>query len=291
MSWHQATDAPPSIRITTLAPSLQPNQRKVAEVMLVDAPSIVELTAQGLADRVGVGRATVIRTAQSLGYDGFPQLRVALAQELALAQGASRSTVEGALSSSLLGHLQAGISDFQASLSTVASALTEDDLTRCIEGLDSARRVLVASHGLSAPLGLDFSQRLNSMGRSAEVHSDSMSEQIVARQLGEGSVCFAISGSGASKATLATIEAARAGGATIMAMTCFAHSAIDVAADVSLIVPPMTASFQDELTRTSRAALMLVSEQLIELLITHRGQAAAQARATSMSMIGTSLEE
>ena len=41
MSWHQATDAPPSIRITTLAPSLQPNQRKVAEVMLVDAPSIV----------------------------------------------------------------------------------------------------------------------------------------------------------------------------------------------------------------------------------------------------------
>lgn len=291
MSWHQTTDAPPSIRITTLAPSLQPNQRKVAEVMLVDAPSIVELTAQGLADRVGVGRATVIRTAQSLGYDGFPQLRVALAQELALTQGASTSIVEGALASSLLGGMQAGIAKFQASLSTLASALTEKDLQHCIDSLDAAPRVLVASHGLSAPLGWDFSQRLNAMGRFSEVHSDSMSEQIVARQLGPGSVCFAISGSGASKATLATIDAARAGGATIISMTCFAHSAIDTAADISLIVPPMTASFQDELTRTSRAALMLVSEQLIELLINHRGHEATQARATSMSMIGTSLEE
>ena len=83
MSWQGAPDAPPTARIQSLAPSLQPGERRVVEAIVADRNATVEHTAQELADAVGVGRTTVIRAAQSLGFEGYPQLRVALAQELA----------------------------------------------------------------------------------------------------------------------------------------------------------------------------------------------------------------
>ena len=85
MTWNGPADAPPSVRIAALAPSLQPSERRVADLIAADLAAAVERTAQQLADEVGVGRASVIRTAQTLGYEGFPQLRVALARELAFA--------------------------------------------------------------------------------------------------------------------------------------------------------------------------------------------------------------
>lgn len=289
MPWQQASDTPPSARIASLAPSLQPTSRRVVEAILADRAAAVERTAQELAEHVGVGRTTVVRTAQALGYEGFPQLRVALAQELALEAPAEDSA--GDKPASLLGTLRAGVTDFSARLGASTSALTEESLAETIRALDEAQRVLVTAHGLSTPLGLDLVQRLNSIGRPAEMQWDAMSQQVAARQLGPRSVCFAYSGSGANKATLEVIRAAQLGGATVIAMTSFARSAVAEAADVSLIVPPTGDSFQEELIRTSRVALMLVTEQLVDLLTAHRGERGREARLASLSLLSDSLQE
>ena len=82
MAWNGAPEAPPSVRISALAQSFQPSERRVADAIVADPAGAVECTAQQLADQVGVGRASVIRTAQTLGYEGYPQLRVALARDL-----------------------------------------------------------------------------------------------------------------------------------------------------------------------------------------------------------------
>ncbi|WP_343955986.1 MurR/RpiR family transcriptional regulator [Yaniella flava] len=289
MSWQQTSDTPPSARMASLAPSLQPNQRRVIEAIMADRAATVEYTAQVLAEQVGVGRTTVIRTAQSLGYDGFPQLRVALVQELALEQNASPPADHA--TSSKLGELRAGVTNFGVGLAGATSALTEEALRECIRLFDEADRVLVIAHGLSSPLGLDLVQRLNSMGRSAEIQYDTVSEQIIAHQLGPKSVCFGYSGSGANKATLDAMRAAKLGGANVVAMTSFAGSALAEIADVTLVVPPTSDSFQDELIRTSRATLMLITEQLVDILIAYRGANGREALLTSLSMLGDALQE
>lgn len=289
MLWQQTSDTPPSARMASLVPSLQPNQRRVVEAIMADRAAAAEGTAQELAEHVGVGRTTVIRAAQSLGYDGFPQLRVALVHEMALDQPVDIAS--GSEASSMLGQLRTRITNYSSTLTTASSALTEELLHECIRALDEAGRVLVVAHGLSSPLGLDLVQRLNSAGRSAEMQLDPVTEQITARQLGSGSVCFCYSGSGANKATLDTMHAAKRGGAQVIAMTSFAGSAVTETADVALVVPPTTDSFQDELMRTSRATLMLITEQLVDLLTTYRGERGREALLTSLSMIGDSLRE
>lgn len=266
--------------------SLQPKERAVAEAIAADPAQAVEMTAQQLADLVGVSRASVVRTAQSLGYSGFPQLRVALAQQVV--GFPHNATMDGG--GSLLDTIRNNVGQFARRLDSSFTALDENSLTRAVHLLDVADRVLVAANGLSTPLGLDFTQRLISAGRPAEYHVDAMTQRIAAHSLGEESVCFVFSGSGANRTTLEVVSQARDGGAHVIAATSFAPSPLTELADVTLLVPPVDPSFQAELVHTSRAALMVLSEQLVEALHAERGEPSVRWRSSVLSLISDSLE-
>ncbi len=77
----------------------------------------------------------------------------------------------------------------------------------------------------------------------------------------------------------------------MLALTSFANAPLVQLADTALVVPPVTDSFRDELLHTSRAAFALVSEQLVELLVDHRGERAKDARAAVLAVLGQSLGE
>jgi len=261
------------------------------------------LTAQELAELVGVGRTSVIRAAQSLGYEGYPQLRVALAQEVALEGmvSAAGSSNGGALLAAdvagedarptPLGTLRARGAQVAASLPATTSALTAESVEAFLDALDTADRLLVVANGLSGPLGLALVMRLNAAGRSVETFADPLAQQIAARQLGPGSACIVFSGSGANRSTLEAMESAREGGAQVLAITAFARSATASLADVTLVVPPVNDSFHDELIHTSRAALMLVTEELVDLFVERRGDRGREARATALSVLAGAIKE
>lgn len=291
--WTGSPDAPPSVRIAALAPALQRTERRAVEAIARDRAHAVELTAQGLAEWVGVGRTTVIRTAQTLGYEGYPQLRVALVQELARESAAAvpsagRDPETGAPSS--LGVLRARIAHVGARLGDTVAALTPETLEAFLDALDTSERLLIVANGLSGPLGLALAMRLTAAGRSVEHFTDPFAQQIAARQLGPGSACLVFSGSGASRPTLDALAAARDGGARILAITSFARSEVVGQADVALVVPPVSDGFSDELLHTSRAALMLFTEELVELFVSRRGARGQEARAAALSVLARAIE-
>lgn len=287
MSWTGPGDAPPSVRIAALASSLQPSERRVADAVAADLAGSVECTAQQLADLAGVGRASVVRTARTLGYEGYPQLRVAVARELAFTPAPGAPAGDG----TAVGALRAAVEAFGRSLPRMTAALTQDAVEDFLAALDDADRVVVAASGLSTPLGLDVAMRLGAAGRPCEFLPDALAQQIAARQLGPRSVCLALSGSGVSRPTLAVASAARDAGARVLAVTSFADSPLARLARTTLVVPPVTGTFSDELMHTSRAALGLVLEHLVELLVERRGGRSAHARAAVLEALGESLGE
>jgi DNA-binding MurR/RpiR family transcriptional regulator len=259
----------------------------VADAIAADPSAVVECTAQQLADQVGVGRASVIRTAQTLGYEGYPQLRVALARDVTFAPQDQSPANDG----TAMGSLRAALDDFGHNLPRVTAALTEEDLVGFVSALDEADRVVISANGLSAPLGLDAVMRLGAVGRPAEYMPDPMAQQIAARQLSPDSVCLLISGSGVNRTTLAVANAARQSGAKLLVLTSFSNTPLVGMADTVLIVPPVTDSFRDELLHTSRAALTLLVEQLVALLVERRGDRASQAHAAVLAVLGQSLDD
>ncbi|MER3386994.1 MAG: MurR/RpiR family transcriptional regulator [Microcella pacifica] len=287
--WSGSADAPPTARIAMLAPSLHPTERRVAESIASDVEAAIERTAQDVADLLGVGRASVIRTSQSLGYSGYQQLRVALVRELAL--GSQTTSASEGADGTVMGALRTMIERFSDRLGHTLSALTEESVEQFVRVVDESQRVLVVANGLSLPLGLDLALRLISAGRPAEYLPDTIGQQISATQLGAGSACVVVTGSGANRASLEVMTAARESGATVLVITCFPQSAAAKLADAALIVAPIDDTFRDELVHTSRAALMLVTEFVVELLVSRRGDRARVAQAATLSMLSRSLSE
>lgn len=262
--------AHPTVRIATALPTVLASERRVLEEVLHQPERVVESTAQEVADRVGVGRSTVVRACQAIGYKGYPQLRVALAAELA------HRDEEVDYGSSALGRLRSDIAALAAALPQVTAVLDEDTVERAVGVLTGSRRLLVLANGLSAPLATDMAMRLTAVGRPADFVADSIGQQIAARGLAPGDGCVVLSGSGASEATLKVARAARQGGAAVVAVTSFRGSPLGELADVELVVAPAATTFQHELERTSRIALAVLVESLVGVVAARSG-AVAQA--------------
>src|SRR4051794_30355106 len=58
--------------------SLSKSQRTVTEFLMTHGIDVVYLSAARIAKLVQVNRSTVVRTAQALGYEGFPAMQQAL---------------------------------------------------------------------------------------------------------------------------------------------------------------------------------------------------------------------
>ena len=71
-----------AVRANSALPTLSKAERRVGRALLADYPSAGLASAARLAERAEVSPPTVLRFAQSLGYDGFTDLQVALRAEL-----------------------------------------------------------------------------------------------------------------------------------------------------------------------------------------------------------------
>ena len=289
MSWTGSEDVAPTTRIATVINALLPSERRVVELILADTEGAMESTAQELADRAGVARSTVVRACQSLGYRGYPQLRVALTRELAQASQASQR--EQDYGTSALGRIRADIDALAASLPQVASVLTEESVESAIALIVNARRLLALATGLSSPLASDLSMRLTAIGRPTEFVGDPIGQQIAARQLTAHDTAVVISGSGANESSLRSARAVRAAGAKLIVVTSFASSPLVSLADVALVVAPATGSFRHEIEHTSRVPHVILLESLVEVVGTRLGDASRTARSTVLSILSDNLSE
>ncbi len=68
------------VRIRQALPSLRPAEARIAEAVLADPAAVVGKTITELAALVGTSQATVVRFCRAVGYAGYPEFRIDLAQ-------------------------------------------------------------------------------------------------------------------------------------------------------------------------------------------------------------------
>lgn len=266
-------------------PDLNPSERRVAEVF-VDRPAwTIEASAQEIADAASTSRATVVRTAQRLGFTGYPQLRVLLARDLGLGADAA-VTDHDPTSDDASGVFNAFLRDVALTINDALALLDADDVRHVVDLLAGAEHVLVVGNGLSSPVALEMAMRLNSIGRYADAPTDHVEQGVRARRLGPGDVCVVVSGSGSTRPTLAAASAAAKAGAAVVGLTASASSGLAEIATVSLVVGLGAPSFRDDITRTSRLPQAIVVGGLVRALSERNPDAARDAQARMLDVIG-----
>lgn len=265
---------------------LRAGGQRVCDVALERPGWTIEATTQEVADAAHVSAATVVRTAQQLGYRGFPHLRVLLARDLGTVMAPSEAAAGGPAT-----QVQRFFRTLAESATAMASLLSDDDLDRAVNALASAREVLVAGNGVSAPVAQEFGMRLAAIGVRASAPTDNLDQQIRARLLRPDDVCVVISGTGATSASLLVGRAAAAAGATVLTLSSLGGSALADIADIELLTPPPGGGLTEELRSHLRVPQTILVNALVHAVEAADPEAASTAREKVLEVIGDALRD
>jgi RpiR family carbohydrate utilization transcriptional regulator len=247
--------------------SLRNSERKVAQLVASNPTFVMNAPMAGVAEAAGVSEPTVMRFCTGLGFAGFQQFKIALAQTLALGIPATLSTI--------------GREDSVAELSTKIFDHTMSSLDRARRSLDAAQiehaveAILGCSSltfiglGASAIIARDAEQKVALFGVPCAAPSDTHQQYMAAATATPGNVLVVISNTGRTQSVIQVAQTARANGATVIGLSGEQSPLLDDC-DISLIVK--TIEDTDVYTPTvSRLAGLVIIDILATAVALRRG--------------------
>jgi DNA-binding MurR/RpiR family transcriptional regulator len=250
--------APLLVRLRGLRPSLSPAEDRVAEQVLADARAAAALTISELAVAAHTSETTVLRFCKRLGLPGYPQLRLALAEESAQPRVSAAKTSDISAKDTI-DDIIAKVSFADASaVEETAQQLDRQALADAAAAIAAAKRVDIYGIGASAIVGIDLQQKLHRIGAMAFAWNDPHIALTSATLLARKDVAIGISHSGTTKETIEALEAARNRGATAIAITNFPLSRLASIADLVLTTAARETSLRSGATASRIAALTVV---------------------------------
>lgn len=249
------------IRIRGVMPQLTPSELRVAELAVADPRASAARTVTELAAAADTSQATVVRFAQRLGYAGYPPLRLALSAAAAAEQASAPDTVPGTDISAKddLATVVAKIGRLNTSaVRDTVSQLDTTVLAAVVDRIVAARRIDIYGLGASAIVAQDLQMKLYRIGRYAQWFSDHHLALASAALLGRSDVAIAISHSGSTAETLATLQEARERRAVTVALTNFPDSPLGRAAQFTLTTAARETTLRSAAIGSRIAALTVV---------------------------------
>lgn len=254
----KTADASLLIRMRALRPSLSPAESRVADRVLSDPRASAALTISELAQAADTSETTVLRFCKRLGLRGYPQLRLALAEESAHPR--TISAAQGDINAEdTIDDVIAKVAFLDASaVEDTASQLDRDSLTAAAAAIAGAGRVLIYGIAASYTVGMDLQQKLVRIGAHASCAFDPHLALTEASLLRAGDVVVGLSHSGTTVETVEVVRLAHDHGATTIAITNFPRSPIAKAVDIVLTTAARETALRAGATASRIAALTVV---------------------------------
>lgn len=242
--------------------SYPPSMKRVAGAILGRPQGVLEKTISELARSCATSETSIVRFCRTLGFTGFPALKLQMAAELATeaAQFGSETrhgtdirptdtladTVSKITRSEIL-----GIQETAANLDMVT-------LEQVISRLEHAGRIVLYGVGASNAGAQDLTQKLLRIGCAAFGFHDAHDALASAALLGPGDVAIAFSHSGRTREAVELLHAARRGGAFTVAITNVEKSPVTEHADKVLRTAVRETTFRSGAMASRIAQLTLV---------------------------------
>ena len=264
--------------VRTLMPDLRKSDRKVAEIVLRDPQRVMNATVAETADMAGVSQPTVIRFSTAIGCDGYQDLKIRLAQSLALGTPATQSAIDDTDTPE---EVAAKIFDYTiTSLDWARHALDMEQMNAAVELILKASQLEVFGFGASAIVAQDLQQKFPLFGIPCNATFDSHQQLMAASMMRPGSVAIAISNTGGTLSIVELARLAREQGAKVIAITGATQTTLVDYSDVVINVE--TLENTDVFTPTTSRIAALVAGDILSTLVARRLGAAHNQRLVRM---------
>lgn len=253
--------------ITTYVDSLSKSEKKVALAILANPQAVVTGNITALAKKAQVSEPTVVRFCRSLGYDGWHDFKLRLAQSMAIAlPGANESMAQEDLATDLIDKI---CSRSINALLGLRNQLAPQAIERALDVLTHSNRIELYGQGTSGIVATDAQHKFFRAGVSSMAYTDPHIHGIAAGLLGPSDTVIAISQRGNGIALLRSVALARKGGADVIVL---APGGTPLAALATLLLPVNLSVHSDPYTPISeRLAHLVVIDILAVGLALRRG--------------------
>ena len=207
--------------------------RLVAEYLTHHADEAQYLSISSLAKECNVAEATVFRFCRALGFEGYHEMRIALAQ--ANATGALLNQQElrpDASTASLCEHAHAL---FLTAINGTQNALSTEAVEKAVALMREANQVFCFGQGGSMLLANDICARFASLTTKFRTAGDSHFQLLTASLMGPEDVVLFVSYSGATRDMMETLRTAKSAGAKVILLTHYEDAPGAALADVVLL--------------------------------------------------------
>ncbi|SAK72196.1 RpiR family transcriptional regulator [Caballeronia calidae] len=204
-------------QVEAMREQLRPSERKLADYVLEAPREVLDLSMTDFAARAGVSQPTIARFCQALGFSGFREFKIRLAQSVA----ADVPTVyRDVRSDEPPAGVAAKVLDRTiGALIQVRNSLSTDSVAAAIEILSAARRIEFYGAGGSGIAALDMQHKFFRLGVPSVAYADPHTYTTSAALLGANDVVVAISNTGRTRDILDACRSALNGGAKVIAIT------------------------------------------------------------------------
>ena len=221
-------------RIQERYTSLRKSERVVADYLRDHAGTRLSLSITELAQLLGISEATISRVSRALGYSGFPDLRLSLAEGAVTRASFANIPAEIDQTDTLIGTSAKLANLLAMSIQGTQRMLDTERIDRCIRAIRGARKVILVGVGGAAAICDEAAHLFMKAGLDAASYSDHYTQVVAAANLGPDSVMIGISHTGTTMGVASALKLARENGAITIAMTSDPSSPVARAAATTL---------------------------------------------------------
>ena len=215
-------------------------EQTIADYILQNSQEVIHMPIDALARNAGVAKSAIIRCCKSLGFDGYSDLKIALAMELSQHKKLNYNPYIDPQDDA--GTILDKV--FSANVKTLhdtSDKLNREVLQKAVDVLDKAGIIYIYAIGTSAGIANEFQYRLMQIGKTALCIQDVPTMKVSSLNIKEGDVAVGISHSGRTIATIEALQLAAAKGAETICITSYPKS---------------------EITKSSRLAIEIYSDEI-----------------------------
>lgn len=212
-------------------PKLHKAERKVADYILEHPDEVVNYNVADLAEKSHVSDATVVRVCQRLGYSGYYQIRISLAQEQGSGKQPGNGTTDGQVQDQGIIRM---FSSLAKDLTAMGRSVDLVSFRDFIEALEHADTVYIVAVGNSLPIGRHMDFHLGRNGIRSVCDADQVYFMNHINLAKREDAVLAISISGSSKTVLNAVDLAKQKGLKVLALTEDRNSPLAKQADICL---------------------------------------------------------
>lgn len=202
--------------IRTQIDLLSKSEKKVALTILDNPQLALAENITALAKNAQVSEPTVVRFCRAIGYEGWHDFKLKLAQSLAVAlPGANEMLAQDDIAADLVNKI---CSRSINTLLDLRNHLSADAIQKALDVLLKANKIEFYGQGTSGIVAADAQHKFFRSGVPTVAYSDPHIHSIAASLLQPGDCVVAISQRGGNAALLRSVQLAKKGGADIIVL-------------------------------------------------------------------------